>query len=231
MLPPAARIRAITVDLDDTLWPIGPTIAHAEAALAVWLLQHAPRVAERFDPAATGALRAAVAREWPERAHDLTAMRRETIRRMLAASGEDEALGPAAFDVFFAARQQVELYADVQQALERLSARWPLLALTNGNADIERIGLARWFRGCLCAHEIGVGKPDPRIFAAACARLGFEPIEVLHVGDDLVLDVQGALAAGMHAAWVRRGDGGPLAGAPLCWHGPDLLRLAEGLGV
>ncbi len=231
MLPPAARIRAITLDLDDTLWPIGPTIVRAEAALAAWMLQHAPRVAERFDVAATQALRAVVASDWPERAHDLTAMRCETIRRMLASSGEDEALMPTAFDAFFAARQQVELYSDVQQALERLAARWPLLALTNGNADLERVGLAHWFKGCLRAHEVGVGKPDRRIFAAACARLDCEPGDVLHVGDDLLLDVQGALAAGMHAAWIRRIGGEPPLTAPPCWHGPDLLRLAEGLGV
>lgn len=231
MLPPAARIRAITLDLDDTLWPIGPTIVRAEAALAAWMLRHAPRVAERFDIAATQALRAAVASDCPERAHDLTAMRCETIRRMLAASGEDEALMPAAFDVFFAARQQVELYADVRPALERLSARWPLLALTNGNADLERIGLARWFKGCLRAHEVGVGKPDLRMFAAACSRLGCAQGEVLHVGDDLRLDVQGALAAGMRAAWVRRTDDVLPAGAPSCWHGPDLLQLADALGV
>jgi putative hydrolase of the HAD superfamily len=231
MLPPPASLHAITLDLDDTLWPIGPTILRAEAALAAWLLQHAPRVAERFDSAATIALRAAVARDWPDRAHDLTALRRETIRRMLAASGEDEALAAAAFDAFFAARQQVECYADVRQALERLAARWPLLAVTNGNADLDRTGLSPWFVGRVCAQEVGVGKPDPRIFAAACDRLGVEPIRVLHVGDDLLLDVQGALGAGMHAAWLRRGGCAPLVDAPPCWHGPDLLKLAENLGA
>lgn len=231
MLPLATHLRAITLDLDDTLWPIGPTIVRAEAALADWFRLHAPRVAARFDPAATREMRAAVSRDCPERSHDLTALRQETIRRMLSAAGEDEALMPAAFDAFFAARQHVELYPDVRGALERLSARWPLFALTNGNADLGRIGLARWFRGGLRAHDVGVGKPDPRIFAAACAQLDCRPQQVLHVGDDLLLDVHGALNAGLQAAWVRRGHDEPPLPAPPCWHGPDLLQLAEALGA
>jgi HAD superfamily hydrolase (TIGR01549 family) len=225
----AGRIRAITLDLDDTLWPIWPTIERAEAALLDWLAQQAPATAARFDRAAARAVRESVSLDWPHLAHDLSALRREAIRRMLAAAGEDEALAAPAFEVFFAARQQVEFYPDALPALERLAARWPLLALTNGNADLERIGLGRWFKGSLGARELGVGKPDARIFDAACTRLGVASQHVLHVGDDLRLDVQGALAAGLQAAWVQRE---PLdAEAPDCWRGRDLLELAEHLGA
>jgi len=98
-----------------------------------------------------------------------------------------------------------------------------------------RIGLQPWFRGSLAAREFGVGKPDPRIFAAACERLGCAPNEVLHVGDDLRLDVHGALDAGMQAAWVRRdGEGREddvIGSGVRCWQGPDLLALADRLGV
>ncbi len=229
---PAApdRIRALTIDLDDTLWPIWPTIERAEVALRDWLAEHAPGVVARFDAADVRALRETVARECPQQAHDLGALRRETIRRMLAAAGEDAALTEPAFEVFFAARQRVELYPDAVPALERLAARWPLLALTNGNADLGRIGLAHWFRGSLGAREVGVGKPDARIFAAACARLGCAPHEVLHVGDDLVLDVQGALAAGLQAAWLHRGSDAP-APPRGCRQARDLLELADALGA
>lgn len=224
------RIRALTLDLDDTLWPIWPTIGRAEAVLHGWLAAHAPRVVQRFDPAAMRAAREAVARERPDWAHDLSALRRESIRRLLAAADEDEALAGPAFDVFFAERQRVDLYDDALPALQRLAARWPVLALSNGNADLERIGLAAWFRGSLGARELGVGKPDRRIFDAACARLDCAPHEVLHVGDDLALDVRGALDAGMQAAWVRRGDAVHDPAVP-CWRGPDLLALADRLGA
>lgn len=227
------RVRALTLDLDDTLWPVWPTIARAEAALSAWLAERAPGVAARHDPAAMRALRERVGREHPEWAHDLSALRRETIRRSLAAGGEDERLADAAFEVFFAERQRVEFYPDALPALTRLAARWPLLALSNGNADLGKVGLAGWFRGALSAREMGVGKPDPRIFRAACERLGCAPGEVLHVGDDLRLDVHGALDAGLQAAWVRREGAARFDGvvAPRCWQGADLLALVDRLGA
>jgi putative hydrolase of the HAD superfamily len=223
------RIRAITVDLDDTLWPVWPVIERAEAALLQWLGTHAPQTAARFDLAGMRGVRDQVARERPALAHDLTALRREAIERMLVASGDDSTLAGPAFEVFFTARQRVELYADALPALQRLAARWPLLGLSNGNADIGRIGLGRWFRGSLGAREAGVSKPDPRIFHDACERLGYAPGEVLHVGDDLRLDVHGSLDAGLQAAWIRRPDHAAHPGVAPCWQGPDLQTLADAL--
>jgi FMN hydrolase / 5-amino-6-(5-phospho-D-ribitylamino)uracil phosphatase len=224
-------IRAITLDLDDTLWPVWPVIERAEAALLQWLVTHAPQTAARFDLAGMRVVREQVARDQPTLAHDLSALRREAIERMLVASGEDSALAGPAFEVFFAARQRVELYADALPALQRLSARWPLLGLSNGNADIDRIGLGRWFRGSLGAHEAGVSKPDSRIFHVACERLGCTPGEVLHVGDDLRLDVHGSLGAGLQAAWIRRAGQVTDSEAAPCWQGHDLQALADALGA
>ena len=87
--------------------------------------------------------------------------------------------------MIYEARQQVDHYEDVGPALDRLSARVPLLALTNGNADLQRTGVARWFVGCVSAGDAGIEKPDARIFMAACERLSLPPGEVLHVGDIL----------------------------------------------
>ena len=224
------RIRAITLDLDDTLWPVWPAIERAEATLQAWLRQHAPQTAARFDLDGMRAMRAAVTAEHPALTHDLSALRRESIRRMLDASGEAPSLAEPAFEVFFAARQRVDLYDDALPALQRLAGRWPLLALSNGNADIARIGLSPWFQGSLAARDIGVGKPDARIFQTACERLGCRPDEVLHVGDDLALDVHGALAAGLQAAWICRA--GPLTPqSPPCWQGADLASLVVALGA
>jgi FMN phosphatase YigB (HAD superfamily) len=58
----------------------------------------------------------------------------------------------------------------------------------------------------VAAHELGIGKPDPRIFRHACDLAGVLPSQVLHIGDDLDLDVRGAREAGLHAAWLRRPD-------------------------
>jgi putative hydrolase of the HAD superfamily len=231
------RLRALTLDLDDTLWPVMPVIERAEAVLHDWFVEHAPRVAQRFDASQRREVRNAVAREHPHWAHDLSAQRLEAIRRLLAGADEDEALAAVAFEVFYAERQRVQLYDDVLEALRRLSGRWPLVALSNGNADVVRVGLGDWFIDSVSARQVGVAKPDRRIFEAACRRLGCAPHEVLHIGDDALLDVAGARAAGLQTAWIRRIDSNGAApsaaadGALADWHGPDLLSLTRALGV
>lgn len=201
-LPPG--LRALTLDLDDTLWPVWPAIERAEAVLLDWLRQHAPATAAAHDTASLRRLREQVGRDYPEQAHDLSWLRQTSIARALAASGEDPALAEPAFALFFDHRQRVELYPEVPDALAALAERLPVLALTNGNADLRRIGLDRHFVGSLTAREFGLGKPHAAFFHAACAQLGCAPHEVLHIGDDWDLDVAGAHAAGLHAAWVHR---------------------------
>jgi 2-haloalkanoic acid dehalogenase type II len=222
-------VRALTFDLDDTLWPFAPVAERMGAVMEAWLAEHAPATKARFDRESAIAMSETVRRERPDLANDVGAMRRETLRRMLSAAGDDPERAEEAFAVVYDARQQVELYPDVAPALDRLAARVPLVAVTNGNADIERCGVARWFSGYLAAAEFGVGKPDPRIFHAACRDLGLPPEDVLHVGDHLEADVRGALAAGLGAAWLHReieGDAPPEA-----LRLPDLLALADALGA
>lgn len=197
-------IKALTLDLDDTLWPVWPAIERAEHELHAWLGQHAGATAQRFDVAALRVLREAVAAENPQWAHDFTRMRRASLAHALTLAGDDAALADAGFDVFFAARNRVELYADARPALDALARRWPIVALTNGNADLRSIGLDGHFAASVSAREFGVGKPDARIFHEACRRANARPQEVLHIGDDWALDVAGAHAAGLRSAWVRR---------------------------
>ena len=179
-------------------------------------------------------LRRAVVADRPDWAHDLSALRRETIRRALQAAGEDPALADPAFEVFFSERQRVDLFDDVLPALERLAARWPVVALSNGNADVHRVpGLGRHFHAAVSARDLGLAKPAPATYLAACGRAGAAPAAPLHVGDDAALDVDGALAAGLQAAWVRR-PGGPDTGTPA--RTPQhvvatLAELADRLGV
>ena len=199
-------IRAITLDLDDTLWPMRPALVHAEEVLAAWLADRAPRTAAYLTPEARREIRGRLLREHPQRAHDVSFLRREALRSALVAAGEDGALAEPAFEAFLAARQRVTLYRDVVPVLARWAARYRLVALSNGNADIVRIGIAQYFAASVSAHEVGCAKPDPRIFLEACRRVRVEPAEALHVGDDPELDVRAARAAGLQAAWIRRPD-------------------------
>lgn len=199
-------IRALTLDLDDTLWPIEPVVLRAEAELDAWLARHCPEVAAAWPIEAMRALRTRVHADNPELAHDFTALRKLSLAHVFEPFGHGEELVERAFEVFYAARNRVELYPDAGPALQRLAGRFPIASLSNGNADLHRIGLGEYFVATVTARTVGVGKPHPRIFERAVACLGLPAAQVAHVGDDPLLDVQGAQRAGLVAVWLNRSD-------------------------
>jgi len=198
------EIRAISLDLDDTLWPIEPVILRAEQRLDDWLKRHCPAAAAQFPIAQMRALRERISADHPHLSHDFTAQRLLSLRAALQPHGYGERHVEEAFDEYFAARNEVECYPDAVPALERLAAGFPLVSISNGNADLTRIGLGHLFKHSISARATGVAKPSVEIFHAACAQLGLPPASVLHVGDDPSLDVAGARAAGMRSAWLNR---------------------------
>ncbi len=204
-----SRIRAITLDLDDTLWPVWPTIHRAEAVLTGWLVQHAPATAALSNqPEVKKAVRDEINARHADRAHDLSFLRRESIRSLLVQAGDPSHLAEPAFEVFFAERQRVDLFDDALPALAFWSQRCPVVALSNGNADVHRVGIGQYFHASVSAQSLGVAKPDVRIFVAGAEAAGVAPHEVLHIGDDAHADCVGGLAAGMQVAWLnRQGEG------------------------
>jgi HAD superfamily hydrolase (TIGR01509 family) len=194
----------LSFDLDDTLWPVSPVIAAAESELLSWLRARYPLTLSGHGIESMRALRAAVADRYPERGHDLTFLRHRALKDLFAAAGHAESLADDAFEVFFAARNRVEFYDDVRPSLLRLRSRYRLFALSNGNADLERCGIADLFAGHVTARAAGAAKPDARIFAALLELAGVEARQVLHVGDDPLADVVGATQAGMQAVWLNR---------------------------
>lgn len=196
--------KAVLFDLDDTLWPIAPVILDAEKLLYAWLGEHAPRVVERFTIDSLRAARLELLAARPEFGIDLGALRHAGLVAAFEQVGEDPGKVELAMTVFFAARNAVRPYEDVVPGLERLKRYALVGSVTNGVADLQTIGLAHHFQASVAAREFGRAKPDPGIFLAGCAALGVEPGETLYVGDDLLLDVQGAQRAGLRAAWMNR---------------------------
>ncbi len=200
-----SKIKAISLDLDDTLWPVWPTIGRAEAVLQAWLFAHAPGTAAlSADLALKQAIRAEVNARHADRAHDLSFLRLQSIRALLQQAGDPVHLAEAAFDVFFSERQRVDLFEDALPTLAFWSAKYPIVALSNGNADVHRVGIGQHFHASVSAQSLGVAKPDLRIFVAGAAAAGVQLHEVLHIGDDAHADCVGALAAGMQVAWLNR---------------------------
>lgn len=196
-----------------------PVIRAAEDAVQDWLRARAPALAAACDQAGLRAHRMELARRRPEIAHDITALRRASMAELLAAHGEDAALADAAVAVFLEARNRVEPFPDVVAALSRWRARYRLISVTNGNADVARTPLRGLFDHSVSAAGVGAMRPDPALFHAALALAGAAPDEALHAGDDPRLDVAAANGIGMRTAWVNRaGNPFPIALPP-----PDVV--------
>jgi putative hydrolase of the HAD superfamily len=197
-------IRAISLDLDDTLWPIEPVMQRVEHSVDAWLHANCPEVAQAWPIPALRALRDEVASAHPEFAHDFGEQRRLTLRRAFAPFGLGEDWVDKTYAVYVRVRNEVECYAETTAALAAMAAQVPLISISNGTADLGRIGLHGHFRFSVSASEVGVAKPHATIFLHACERLGIAPENVLHVGDDPLADVVGARDAGLRTAWLNR---------------------------
>jgi 2-haloalkanoic acid dehalogenase type II len=223
--------RLLTIDLDDTLWPCAATIERAETALYAWLEMIAPRLTAAWDQEQMHRHRRGLMMSRPEIAHDITAVRRQSLWELLSAHGYDADLADDAIALFLEHRNRVEPYADVIPALLDLGAEYHLVSVTNGNADVARTPLRGLFDLSLTASDVGAQKPAPALFLGAL-EWGRVPAKLaLHLGDDPYLDVEAARRVGMEAVWInRRGISWPAELKTPVAEVADLAQLRQWLG-
>jgi HAD superfamily hydrolase (TIGR01549 family) len=199
-------IKLVTFDLDDTLWDTAPAIVGAEAALRDWLTEHAPLLGP-VPVEHLWEIRTRLVEAEPSLKHRISALRRKVLFHALedAGYGSEEAqdLADESFEVFLHGRHQVKIFPDVQPTLEILAKTYTLGVITNGNADVRRLGLADYFAFALCAEDLGIGKPDPAPFLEALRRGNVEAVNAVHIGDHPSDDIAGAQRAGMRAIWYN----------------------------
>ena len=199
-----SRIKLLTFDLDDTLWPCQPTIMAAEQKLYEWMQRRVPEITQRLDSEALFHKRRDFMQQRPDLLHDMSKLRVESLKALSDEFGLGYEWIGEAFDVFFQARQQVKLYPDVAPVLDELSSEYTLVAVSNGNADIGLTGVDRWFDFSVSAAEVGHQKPHPLVFQTAMYRAGAARSETVHIGDDEHRDIFGACEAGIRTVWLNR---------------------------
>ena len=131
-------------------------------------------------------------------------MRLQGLRELLAAYDYPEALADDAFEVFYKARSNVELYPHVHELLEKLGKHYRLAAITNGNADLEHIGIAHYFERLYAADLELLAKPHNDMFHRCLADFGISGEQMLHIGDNPVTDIVGGLEAGVQTLWFNQ---------------------------
>lgn len=198
-------IEVIGFDLDDTLWAVTPVIIRAEKLLNAWLVETAPDL--KYDVVSMRELRHEILEKQPSLARKITELRRQIIVRALVNShvAQAEEIADQAIEVFLAARNQVEFFDGALEVLNRLDATHRLGALSNGNADIHRLGLSHLFDFAFSAEDVGAAKPDPALFERALSHTDVDPHRMVYVGDDPLLDVDAAKQVGLKTVWLDHG--------------------------
>lgn len=198
-------ISVLSFDLDDTLYNNQPVIAAAEAAMLASLAHYAP-ITQSYGSDFWWQQRRSLAKAQPEIRHDIGRWRLLGIEAGLVELGltscEAAEIAELAYDAFWQARTTINIAPEVTHLLKQLAERYQLIAITNGNACINKMGLSDLFEFSLQAGPDGRMKPYPDLFLTAAQRLNVAPSAILHIGDSHRADVLGALAAGCQAAWL-----------------------------
>lgn len=102
-------------------------------------------------------------------------------------------------------------FPETETTLARLRSRGVPLHVISGNVDylpvlLRNLGWSDRFETVTFTQEVGVQKPDPRVFRFALRRAGRAPADSIYVGDSWELDYLGARAVGMSAVWLNRED-------------------------
>ena len=197
-------IQILSFDLDDTLYQNEEVIHAAEQAQFDAVCEVIPK-AKEIGLTFWGNLKSQVARQSPELVHDVTAWRYEVIRRGLAEFGiQDEAITEQVFNQFYNARSNFKVPEQTFSVLHKLKQQFKLVAVTNGNADIERIGLADYFQGYYRAGVNGCKmKPYPDMLMKVMQDFSVEAHNILHIGDNVGSDIQASINANVDNFWFN----------------------------
>ena len=202
-----AALKLITFDLDNTLWPVDEVIRRADRRCADWIAEHYPEAAAHMNRDTMLRIRDQLLHDKPGYVHNLTALRRDALAQGFREAGyctnEAALLADKGFRVFHDARNEVVFFPGALEVLEMLADSYTLGALTNGNADLKKIGIHELFDFHHSAESIGRRKPEPDMFQAALKSAGARPDQAVHVGDHPEEDIHAARQQGFHAVWAN----------------------------
>ena len=184
-----------------------PVILKAEKDTNKWLIENYPGVENLLKSDEVKEIRDSLISQESKLVYQLSKLRELTLVELAMRSGytkkESESLAWDSFKIFYAGRNDVTLYEGVEKVLESLKQKYVLGVITNGNADIKKIGIDRYFDFNISASNVNAGKPAPEIFQEALKQTGFRAEEICHVGDHPVNDVEGSNNFGMKSIWFN----------------------------
>ncbi len=198
------RPKVLTVDLDDTLYDNAPVIDFAERYIRrrIGSLYFGGSPLDRETYQRT---RRAVLAARPELADDVSLLRfrvyLELLREAVPAAEERERAAGELLRDFIGVRSRMRVSRETLDVLADLRKKYPLIGLSNGNADMNLAGCGEFFDEVIRARAGLPRKPAPDMFRLAARRAGADVSELCHIGDDGYTDVLGAVNAGALCVW------------------------------
>ena len=201
------KYKLITFDLDDTFWDIAPVIIKAEKDTRAWLRKTVGEI-EWGSMSDFMGIREDLIKVMPSLEWDIGLLRKEIYKQKLENivpnESERNELINTAYSMFLEKRHEVIFYDGVYDAIEKLSKKYYLGILTNGNADIFKYDIGRFFEFSISSFDVQDNKPNKPHFESAKNKyenISYE--EIIHIGDHQINDVYGAYQLGMKAIWFN----------------------------
>ena len=199
-----APIKAMTFDIDDTFYDNWPYIKKAEQALTNYIAEQYPSLGHITWEDRLAAKEKVLAGR-PEFFFDMGKLRFATLELLFSDLGlnttEASKTAQDCFEYFYFKRSDFTINPEYHGILSVLASKVPLIAITNGNVNMQQIGLAQYFTGIYHASVDYRAKPHPDMFIAAQQDLVVPMQSILHTGDCPINDVWGAYKMGMQTAW------------------------------
>ena len=203
------HIKLITFDLDDTLWDNRPTIIKAEIDTRKWIEDKVGEI-EWGDFNDFLNLRDDLIKEDQTIEWDISKLRKEIFRKKLRhitpENFRDEIVDKA-FEIFIAKRHEIKLFEGVKESLKNLSRKYTLGVLTNGNADVYKFDIGKYFKFSISSLEAKDSKPNRAHFDMAITKvkdISFE--NILHIGDHQINDILCAYNLGIDTIWFNNNN-------------------------
>ena len=200
-------IKSISFDGDGTLWDFEKVMRNSLQKVLGELVHLDPKAASSLDIDKMVTIRNEVAEELKGKVTNLENVRYEAFRRTLIIGRPNDILALHLNQLYLKHRlEDIELYADVLPTLETLKQKYSLGLLSNGNSYPERCGLDGIFQFVVFSQDYGFEKPDARIFQIVLEKARCSNEELLHVGDSIKNDFNGAKDANIQSLWLNRND-------------------------
>lgn len=200
-------IKAISFDLDDTLYSNGPIMKVTGQAMIDFFSERL-ETQQLCDINFWQPFKQQALAEQPELIHDVGLVREKTYFLGATAMGlnaqQAQLLTDDAMACFNHHRSNFTVPSKSIALLAKLAEKFPLISISNGNVDTKNIGIDHFFTHIYHANLANKHKPHATMFNRCSQAMNLAPHHILHVGDCGIADIQGAMLAGFQSAWLPK---------------------------